>query len=95
MEIPADKLGKFINVKSNLYFVVTEGEDIYVDSWQFLETGSTGIPKLSNSKLSNSQLYDLSGRRLSGGQHQRGVLIEQYIDDNGIKRSRKVVAGKE
>ena len=95
MEIPADKLGKFINVKSNLYFVVTEGEDVYVDSWQFLETGSTGIPKLSNSKLSNSQLYDLSGRRLSGGQHQRGVLIEQYIDENGMKRCRKVVAGKE
>jgi arabinoxylan arabinofuranohydrolase len=95
MEIPADKLGKFINVKSNLYFVVTEGEDIYVDSWQFLETGSTGIPKLSNSQLSNSQIYDLSGRCLSGGQHQRGILIEQYTDENGVKRSRKVVTGKE
>ena len=95
MEIPADKLGKFINVKSNLYFVVTEGEDVYVDSWQFLETGSTGILKLSNSKLSNSQIYDLSGRRLYGAQQHRGIVIEQYTDENGVKHSRKVFSGKE
>ena len=95
LEIPSDKLSKFMNLKNNLYFIVTEGENVYVDSWQFLETGSTGIPKLSNSKLSNSQIYDLSGRRLLGGQQQRGILIEQYIDENGMKRCRKVVVGKE
>jgi arabinoxylan arabinofuranohydrolase len=83
-----------MNLKNNLYFIVTEGENVYVDSWQFLETGSTGIQKLSNSQSSNSQLYDLSGRRLSGQQH-RGILIEQFTDENGVKRCRKVIAGKE
>ena len=94
LEIPSDKLSKFMNLKNNLYFIVTEAENVYVDSWQFLETGSTGIQKLSNSQSSNSQLYDLSGRRLSG-QQQRGILIEQYTDENGVKRCRKVIAGKE
>jgi arabinoxylan arabinofuranohydrolase len=44
--------------------------------------------------LSNSQLYDLSGRRLSGAQQHRGIVIEQYTDENGVKHSRKVVTGK-
>ena len=92
IEIPADKLSKFKNVKNNLYFVVTEAENLYVDSWQFLETGSTGILKLSNSKLSNSQIYDLSGRRLVGAHQYRGIVIQQYTDANGVKHSRKVLS---
>ena len=74
---------------------IDEGEDIYVDSWQFLETGSTGIQKLSNSQSSNSQLYDLSGRRLSGAQQHRGIVIKQYTDENGVRHSRKVMLSKE
>jgi hypothetical protein len=93
--LPADKLEQFKGVKNNLYFVATESEDVYVDAWQFTEADPSGIQELSNSQLSNSQIYDLSGRRLLGGQQQRGILIEQYIDENGMKRSRKVVVGKE
>ncbi len=92
IEIPADKLSKFKNVKNNLYFIVTEAENLYVDSWQFLETGSTGIQELSNSQLSNSQLYDLSGRKLSNAHQYRGIVIQQYTDANGIKHSRKVLS---
>jgi arabinoxylan arabinofuranohydrolase len=95
LEIPVGKLTKFKGVNNNLYFIVTEGEDVYVDSWKFLETGSTAIQELSNSKWSNRQLYDLSGRRLSGAQQHRGIVIEQYTDENGVKHSRKVVSGKE
>ena len=95
ISLPVDKLEQFKGVKNNLYFVVTESEDVYVDAWQFTEADPSGIQELSNRQLSNSQLYDLSGRRLSGGQQQRGILIEQYIDENGMKRCRKVVVGKE
>ena len=82
-------------VKNNLYFIVTEGEDVYVDAWKFLEIGSTAIQELSHSKSSKRTLYDLSGRRLSGAQQHRGIVIEQYTDENGVKHSRKVVSGKE
>ena len=92
IELPADKLSKFKGVKNNIYFIVTEAENFYVDAWKFLETGSTAIQTLSNSKLSNSQLYDLSGRRLTGAQQHRGIVIEQYTDENGVKHSRKVLA---
>ena len=91
LEIPADKLAKFKNVKNNLYFIVTEGENVYVDSWKFLEIGFTGIQQLSSGKSSDSKIYDLSGRRLSGVQQHCGVIIEQYTDENGVKHSRKVL----
>jgi arabinoxylan arabinofuranohydrolase len=95
VEISEGKLAKFTGVREKLYFVVAEGDDVYVDSWNFLEIGSTGIPQLSNVKLSNRQLYDLSGRRLYGAQQHRGIVIEQYTDENGVKHSRKVFSGKE
>lgn len=95
IDLPVAKLEKFKGVKDNLYLVVTEGEDVYVDSWKFLETDPTGILELSNNQSFNSQLYDLSGRRLSGAQQHRGIVIEQYIDENGVKHSRKVMSGKE
>ncbi len=94
IDLPVAKLDKFKGVKDHLFFVVTEGENVYVDAWKFLETGSTAIQELSNSKSSNSQLYDLSGRRLSGAQQHRGIVIEQYTDESGVKHSRKVVSGK-
>ena len=82
-------------MKNNLYFVATAAEDVYVDSWQFAEADPSGIQELSNSKLSNSQLYDLSGRRLSGAQQHRGIVIKQYTDENGVRHSRKVMLSKE
>jgi arabinoxylan arabinofuranohydrolase len=95
VEIPENKLGKFKGLKDDLYLGVTEGENVYVDSWKFLETGSTAIQELTSGQLSNRQLYDLSGRRLSGAQQHRGIVIEQYTDENGVKHTRKVMSGKE
>jgi arabinoxylan arabinofuranohydrolase len=93
--LPADKLELFKGVKNNLYFVVTAAEDVYVDSWQFTEADPSGIQELSNSKRLNSKMYDLSGRRLSGAQQHRGIVIEQYTDENGVRHSRKVLSSKE
>ena len=93
--LPADKLEQFKGVKNNLYFVITEGEDVYVDAWQFTEADPSGIQELSSSKLSNSKMYDLSGRRLSGVQQHHGIIIEQYTDENGVRHSRKVLSSKE
>ena len=93
--LPADKLELFKGVKNNLYFVVTAADNVYVDSWQFTEADPSGIQELSNSNRLNSKTYDLSGRRLSGAQQHRGIVIKQYTDENGVRHSRKVMSGKE
>ena len=85
---------KFVDVK-NVYFVVTAAENVYVDAWQFTEADPSGIQTLESSKALKTQRYDLSGRRLSGVQQHRGIVIEQYTDENGVKHSRKVLSGKE
>jgi arabinoxylan arabinofuranohydrolase len=92
IEIPEDKLAKFKGVKSLLYFIVTEAENVYVDSWQFHEIGTSDIQTIENSKPVQRKIYDLSGRRLSEGQNHRGIVIEQYTDENGVKHSRKVLS---
>ena len=92
VDIPENKLSKCQGVKTNLYFVVSEGDDVYVDSWKFHEIGASGIQTIENSKPVQREIYDLSGRRLSEGQSHRGIVIEQYTDENGVKHSRKVLA---
>ena len=86
---------KFKGKKANFFIAFPQAENVYVDSWKFLETGSTSIQELSNSKLSNRQLYDLSGRKLSDVNQHHGIIIEQYTDKNGVKHSRKVLSSKE
>ena len=81
---------KFQGVKNNLFFVVTSGTDVYVDSWQFTEAGSSGIQNIqSQTSNAKSEVYDLFGRRLSDTNNYRGIVIEQYTDENGVKHSRK------
>ena len=81
---------KFQGVKNNLFFVVTSGTDVYVDSWQFTEAGSAGIQDIkSQPSNAKSEVYDLSGRRLSDTNNYRGIVIEQYTDESGVKHSRK------
>lgn len=92
VDIPENKLKKCQGVKTNLYFVVSEGDNVYVDSWKFHEIGASGIQTIENSKPVQREIYDLSGRRLSEGQSHRGIVIEQYTDENGVKHSRKVLA---
>ena len=91
IDIPENKLAKFKGVKDNLYFVVSEGDNVYVDAWQFQEIGTSGIQTIENSKPVQRKIYDLSGRRLSGGENHRGIVIEQYTDENSVKHSRKVL----
>lgn len=83
----------FQNVK-NVFFVITSADNFYLDAWQFTEAGNDGILEIENSKPTKRQSYDLSGRSVSDSRQQRGIVIEQYTDENGVKRSRKVVSGK-
>ena len=73
-DLPADKLK---GVKNNLYLVVTEATDFYVDAWQFTAYNPTGIQKISNHRhtSSNPNVYDLSGRRVNGNSHSKGIRI--------------------
>jgi arabinoxylan arabinofuranohydrolase len=89
IDIPANTLK---DVNNNLYLFVAEATDFYVDAWQFTEADPSGIQTLESSKALKTQRYDLSGRRLSGVQQHRGIVIEQYTDENGVKHSRKVLA---
>ena len=88
-DIPADKLDKFKSVKNNLYLIITEGDNVIVDSWKFIEEGAAGIHDMECSEAVTTQRYDLSGRKLSGSNNHHGIIIEQYIDKNGVKHSRK------
>ena len=72
----------------NVFFVFTESTNAQFDAWQFTANAPTGISTVSNDK-SAPQIYDLSGRRLSNGSKHRGLVIEQYTDENGVKKVRK------
>ena len=78
---------KFKGVKNNIYFVVSEGE-LYVDSWQFRHE-TDGINEMEAYEPVKKEVYDLSGRKLTNAQNNRGMIIEQYTDKNGVKRTRK------
>ncbi len=83
---------KFLNTK-NIFFVITSADNFFLDSWQFTEAQSDDIHEVESQSSSMEQSYDLSGRRVSKS-HQ-GILIEQYTDQNGVKRHRKILQGKE
>ena len=85
---------KFKGVK-NVCFLVSAGDDVYVDAWQFTEAGSSGIHEVNNGNTTEHQSYDLLGRRLSDSHQHRGIVIEQYTDENGVKHSRKISSGRE
>ena len=83
----------FQGVKT-VYIVATAATDLYLDAWQYTEADPSGIQTLESSKALKTQRYDLSGRSLSRAQLHRGIVIEQYTEENGVKHSRKVVPGK-
>ena len=67
---------QFKGTKS-VFFVVTSADNFYVDAWQFTEVGSTGIQNIRHQTSDvRHQTYDLSGRRLSGAQQHRGIIIK-------------------
>lgn len=83
--------GKLKGEKSNLYLAVTEATDFYVDAWKFTDGAASGIQEVANGlqPTVDSQRYDISGRKLSDAQQHRGITIEQYTDENGVKHYRK------
>jgi len=80
---------KFKGVKNNFLIAVTAAEDFYLDAWQFIDSSASGISTIENSKPVKTQSYDLSGRKLSDSHQHRGIVIEQYTDEKGVKHSRK------
>ena len=93
IEIPADKIEKIKGVKNSIFFVVTAGENVYVDAWQFSNEDPTGIQNVENSTpVNNVVRYDLSGRRLSDAIQHHGIVIEQYTDNNGVRHTRKTLS---
>ena len=77
----------FTGTKKLVYFVVTSTTTVNVDAWQFTGTETDGISELDAPVTTHP--YDLSGRRLPDTKHNRGIIIEQYKDENGVKHSRK------
>ena len=88
VDIPADELK---GVKKNLYLVATAADGFYVDAWKFTDGAASGIQEVTNGlqPTADSQRYDISGRKLSDAQQHRGITIEQYTDENGVKHYRK------
>ena len=87
-------VAKFQGTK-NVFFVVTSADNFYVDAWQFKQAKDNGIREIENSESTKRQSYDVSGRSLSDTRQHRGIIIEQYTDANGVKRSRKTLSAKE
>ena len=83
---------KFKGVKNNFFVAVREVTDFYVDAWKFSDESSTSIVEIENGTPAKVQRYDLLGRRLSEAQQHRGIIIEQYTDENGVKHSRKTLS---
>ena len=74
----------------NVFFVVTESTNVQFDSWQFTENTPNGIVTLEPEvKMTEKKFFDLSGRHLSKGSKHRGLVIEQYTDENGERKVRK------
>lgn len=85
VEVDASKF----NGQKNIYFVVSSGTDVYLDAWQATETQPDAVQDIDSGKVINTRRYDLSGRRIPDSQEHRGLVIEQYTDENGVKHSRK------
>lgn len=85
VDVDANKL----HGQKNVYIAVTSGSDVYLDAWQATEALPDAIDAISGSKIVKSESYDLSGRRLPDAHQHRGIVIEQYTDEKGVKHSRK------
>ena len=74
---------KFQGVKNNFYIAVKEANNFYVDAWQFSNGQPSGIQEVNrNTNENGSSFYDLSGRRITEGQHHSGIIIERTADGN-------------
>ena len=83
----------FQNVKT-LYFVFTAATNVYFDAWQFTEAQTDAVDPVIDTTSLESKTFDLSGRPLNNSLSQKGIVIKQFTDSKGKKRSRKYNAGK-
>ena len=79
----------FKGVKT-VYFVFTSATNVQFDAWQFTNEQPDAIALPTNTTPSTVTTYDLSGRRLTTRHPRHGIVIQQYTDGNGTKRTRKV-----
>lgn len=80
------------NGTHSVFFVFTEADSkVQFDAWCFSHDDASGITPIRTAKKT-STLFDLNGHRLTDGTPYRGVVIEQYQDENGKMRSRKRVS---
>ena len=71
---------------------IDEADKVQFDAWQFShEPATIGIFPIRTTTETGKPtgLFDLNGHRLTDGTPYRGVVIEQYQDENGKMRSRK------
>ena len=71
----------FKGVKSNVFFVFTEGTNVQFDAWQFSDDMPSDINDIhtqSSTSIIKGQngAYDLNGRRIQKGNSQHGIIIE-------------------
>ena len=80
------------NGSKSVFIVVSSGDNVYLDAWQAIAQPAA-IQEIENSQPMQSQSYDLSGRRVRGNlldvNKYRGIIIEQYTDENGVRHTRK------
>ena len=79
----------FKGTKTFLFLVFTQATNVQFDAWQFSDAEASAITAVSDDTALPVALYDLNGRRISNNQNNASIVIEQYIDKNGVKRSRK------
>lgn len=97
IEISSDEMTDFtvdldaakVKDQKTVYLVLSSGKGIYFDAWHATEAQTEGISSVESHNAINRQRYDLSGRRLSDTEQHRGIVIEQYTDENGKKHIRK------
>ena len=76
-----------------VYFVFTDADGVQFDAWQFEENNPDGIESVVSHPQKPVEKYDLSGRRISNNSAQSGVVIDRYVDEKGVRHSRKHVGG--
>ena len=79
----------FTGVKK-VFFVFTEATNVQFDSWQFEEL-SEAIPTIIGNTDGYERLFDLSGHSIQDDARYRGIVIKQFVDNTGKKRSRKQI----
>ena len=79
----------FKGTKNFIFLVFTQAENVQFDAWQFSESDASAINAVPEDIARPIARYDLNGRRLSDTQGNASIFIEQFIDNNGVKRSVK------